>query len=247
MFKVALCDDHRESLAGTQALLKDYLVKHPKYYGDIHSFSAPDKLLSTLEAGSLFDIYLLDIVMPAIDGIKLAREIRSRDKQSSIIYLTSSPDYAVQSYSVQALHYLLKPVNAEDFSDAMTRAVTHWENNKGRIFPLRTKGGAEVIHVSSMVYIEYRNHRLYANMMDGRTVESVSMRESFDHLLGDLLAEPGLLKVGASYLVNFHYIRKVESKNILLATGQMLPLPRTMATEVKKKFMEFLLRGGNMK
>ena len=88
----------------------DLAHKLPTAYWDFRTYlkSAHPEFLEAFEEH--YDIYLLDVVMPGLNGIELAKEIRSSDKAADIIFLTSSPEFAVESYTVKASNYLVKPV-----------------------------------------------------------------------------------------------------------------------------------------
>lgn len=240
MLSIAICDNDTQNCAKTHRLVDNYLQKQSGPTWNICNFSTPTALLHALQDGFSFDIYLLDTLLPGMTGIELAKEIRVLNRQAPIIFLSASADYAVDSYSVQALHYLLRPLSEVDFSDAMERALSQYMTNKNRTFPLRTKNGIEVLPILSMVYIEYQNHKLFVHLSDGSCMESISNRQSFDDLLGNLLNEPCIAKISVSYVVNFHHVKHMDSKKLLLTSGKELPLSRKIATGIKSRFSDFL-------
>lgn len=107
--KIAVCDDNENELTRIKELLDAYASRNNQNF-IIKCFSSSVELASTAEFEK-YDIYILDIIMPVMDGISLAREIRTFDKSSPVIFLTSSPEFAVESYTVKAFNYLLKPVD----------------------------------------------------------------------------------------------------------------------------------------
>ena len=109
--KIAICDDNEAELNRIRELLEIYACdKGQKFF--IKCFTSSVELASTAEFEK-YDIYFLDIIMPVMDGINLAREIRAFDRFSPVIFLTSSPEFAVESYTVKAFNYLLKPIIKE--------------------------------------------------------------------------------------------------------------------------------------
>lgn len=115
--KIALCDDDEKELAGLKTMLHHYGAKHHKPLTYKEYTSSVE--LASQAPKERFDLYLLDIIMPRLTGVELAREIRSFDKAASIIFLTTSPEFAVESYTVKATNYLMKPVQEETFFAAM--------------------------------------------------------------------------------------------------------------------------------
>ena len=130
MIKIAFCDDDMEVLHQMNELLDRYRVERNE---DITyaAFQSPFELLTEIEKGIRPDILFLDVVMPGQNGMDVAKEIRQYDTNMKIIFLTSSPEFAVESYSVGAYFYQLKPIWEESFfrlmdavlSGACTKAV----------------------------------------------------------------------------------------------------------------------------
>lgn len=114
MIKIAFCDDDMEVLHQMNELLDRYRVERNE---DITyaAFQSPFELLTEIEKGIRPDILFLDVVMPGQNGMDVAKEIRQYDTNMKIIFLTSSPEFAVESYSVGAYFYQLKPIWEESF------------------------------------------------------------------------------------------------------------------------------------
>ena len=109
MLHIAICDDEQEQLALSEKLLQEYHELHPELNLRVDTFSSGAALLEHLRTTGSFDIYLLDILMPGENGIELGLKIRKTDQCGRIFYLTTSPDYAIDSYLTKASQYLLKP------------------------------------------------------------------------------------------------------------------------------------------
>ena len=107
MLRIAICDDEENQLRKTAALLEDYLRIRPECSGQVETFLAGETLLKRAEAAGGFDLYILDILMPDLSGIDVGRKLRQLENGGEIIYLTTSNDFAADSYEVQAFFYLL--------------------------------------------------------------------------------------------------------------------------------------------
>ena len=114
MIHIAICDDSKQERQILAALFKRYQELHATPL-QIHIFQNGFSLLDAIDQGKRFDITILDILMPGENGIEIARNIRASGTDTEIIFLTSSPEYAVDSYEVKAQNYLLKPVTEEKF------------------------------------------------------------------------------------------------------------------------------------
>ena len=140
MIKVAFCDDDLSVLKELSVLMDRYRVERNQdiTYAAFHS---PLELLSEVERGTRLDIIFLDVLMPGQDGISAAREIRKYDTSVKIIYLTSSSEYAVDSYEVGAYFYQLKPIWQESFYRLMDSVLRECRKNEKNSLILRCKTG----------------------------------------------------------------------------------------------------------
>ena len=128
MLTIAICDDQKEQLKRTAELLHAYLNARPTLQGRIFTFTNGAALLAHAESQNGFDIYLLDILMPGLDGIQTGPRLRELGDGGEIIYLSSSNEYALDSYDVRAFFYLLKPIEAQSFFTCWT---ARWKSSPG--------------------------------------------------------------------------------------------------------------------
>ena len=139
MFHVALCDDEAAQRQLTHKLLDSYFSSRGAA-AKIWEFPDGQGLLNALP-DKTFDLYLLDIVMPEMDGIDLGLELRKADQNSVILYLTSSPDFALQGYSVKAASYLLKPIQEEKLFSALDDALKTMSDRRTQSMMVKTAEG----------------------------------------------------------------------------------------------------------
>ena len=112
MIKAAFCDDDLSVLNELHVLMDNYRVERNQEI-TYTAFHSPLELIAQIEKGMRFDILFLDVLMPGVNGIETAQEIREYDSAMKIIFLTSSAEYAVESYTVNAYFYQLKPLAGE--------------------------------------------------------------------------------------------------------------------------------------
>ena len=110
MLRIAVCDDEEEHLKRTALLLEGYFQSRPGLHGQVETFRSGGALLERAKDAGGFDLYVLDILMPELSGIDTGRRLRALAGGGEIVYLTSSNDFAADSYDVRAFFYLLKPV-----------------------------------------------------------------------------------------------------------------------------------------
>jgi len=106
MLKIAICDDRADELQRLSALAHTY-IEGKKIESEITEFQHPDELLSAIDKDN-YHIYLLDMVMPMYNGIEVGMTVRRMDRHAQIIYATTEPQYALNSFSVNPLDYLIR-------------------------------------------------------------------------------------------------------------------------------------------
>lgn len=244
MIQIAICDDQTEELERIYSMAETYHVLHPELNISFRKFRSGVDLLESIKAHKHFDIYLLDILMPKADGIEVGAAIREKDDTAGIIYLTSSPDYALQSYQVDAEGYLLKPFDEENLFATLDKVITKLDAEDQRRLVVRTSNeGIESIPYSRLLYLEYYQHRLIAHTTDHGKTQSIYYRKSFKELTASL-TDSRFVKISASTIVNMQHIRNITSRDALLSTGEILNISRIYITEARKTFMDYLLDRG---
>lgn len=153
MLQIAFCDDDIDELSNLAELI-DLYREERNLACQYTVFPNGLDLLSALEKGKKYDIYCLDILMPGYTGIDVAKEIRGLDKTAPIIFFTSSPEFALDSYSVKAINYILKPISKEKlFSafDEILEKIKTEENNDAII--VKSKESIQKILISNLVLL----------------------------------------------------------------------------------------------
>lgn len=242
MLQIALCDDRVEELERVTGLAEKYARLHPELDSVIRPFQSGYDLLECVKNRGGFDLYLLDVMMPEPDGLAVGEAIRERDKNAMLVYLTSSPDYAVASYRVRAMDYLLKPVEQEALFALLDRAAEQARSALPSV-TVRTRDGLVVVPLAEIVTVESGNHAARYVLADGRELTTGAIR-SFDEAVSLLLAEPRFLRVGASFVVNMLYVDSMTKDQLTLRGGMKVPIPRLKRGEVRQAFLDFMLQRG---
>ena len=244
MIKIAFCDDDMEVLHQMNELIDRYRVERNE---DITyaAFQSPFELLTEIEKGIRPDILFLDVVMPGQNGMDVAKEIRQYDTNMKIIFLTSSPEFAVESYSVGAYFYQLKPIWEESFfrlmdavlSGACTKAVIAEKKNS---LILRSKDGITRIDLQQLEYCEVLGRKLLFHLENGAVLESAG---SLDDLAGQLMQYSNFFRPHRSFLVNMEYIQNISSRSIKMVNDAEIPIPHGKCSEIKNTYMEYAFNG----
>lgn len=237
--KIAFCDDDLSILNQITVLLGKYRAERNL---DIRytAFQSPLELLAEIEKGMRLDILFMDVIMPGENGIETAKEIRKYDTNVKIIFLTSSEEFAVQSYTVGAYFYQLKPIWEESFFRLMDMAVSECKKEELHSLILRCKTGIVRVELERLEYCEVIGRTVLFHMRDGKIFEKAG---SLDELWGQLLLFENFLRPHRSYIVNMDYIQTMSYKAIIMSDGADIPLPRGKYSEFKDKYLEYVFNG----
>lgn len=235
MIKVAFCDDELAVLKELSILIDKYRVERNQEI-EYAAYNSPLELLNVIEKGMRFDALFLDVVMPGENGIEVAKEIRQYDNNVKIVFLTSSAEFAVQSYTVGAYFYQLKPIWEESFFRLLDSAISECEKEQQYSLILRCKTGIARIELDKLEYCEVIGRTLLFHMADGTLLERVG---SLDELSGQLMQFDNFLRPHRSYLINMKYIQNISSKVITLTCLVQIPIPHGKYSEIKDIYLEY--------
>lgn len=215
--RIGICDDQKE----IREILTD---KVKKYYPaeDIAAYSSGEELLA---ARKLPDILFLDVQMPEKDGMETARELRKRDRQMIIIFVTVTEDYVFQSFDVGAFHYLIKPLEEEKFEEVLQKAVRQVRERDSedagagkerQSLIVTSKGQHITVPVQEIVYAEVFNRKIILHTMDA-DIEYYGKLKELEKKAGEDFYRPH-----RAYLINLNFVRKYNAGAIYLKRGQAL-------------------------
>ena len=128
-YKIAVCDDMEEDVKYISSAVNQWAEKE-NIMVDIETFPSAESFLSRYAEQKAFDILLLDIEMPSMNGVELAKRIRKENDAVQIIFITGYTDYIAEGYEVSALHYLVKPLSETKLFKVLNRAVLKIRKNE---------------------------------------------------------------------------------------------------------------------
>lgn len=213
----AICDDSVVDSNYVKELVTQW-ANYKKYQVNIDIFSSAEAFIFHYVENKEYDVLLLDIEMGNMDGVTLARQIRKSNKSVQIVFITGYSDYIAEGYDVEALHYLMKPLNKEKLYDVLDRAVNKMMQNEKHLV-LNTFDEMIRIPLHEIIYIEVdRNY--------------VTVHSNKDYTVKKTLAEiekeldERFFRIGRSAIVNLKYISRVTKTDVYLNNGIILQLPR---------------------
>ncbi len=224
-------------VARVQALAECFAGEHPEFPLSIRTFFSSFDLLEYLNQNGGFDLYLLDILMPQMKGVELAERIRARNEAAEILFLTSSPEYALDAFDVAACGYLLKPVHKERFGKALLAAASRLARPENPSLLLKTREGMRKILFRELVMVESFNHQRVCTLTDGsKAVTADTLASLMERLSGD----SRFFSPHRAYIINMEYIAALNAADLLLSTGQRVPVARTSYAALKQAYVAYL-------
>lgn len=241
MIRLALCDDEAGQREIIGNLLLEYAAARPSPVVKLSVFSSGQDLLDAAAECGGFDLYVLDIVMPGLNGIELGTRLRELHSGGAIIYLSVSPEYAVDSYAVRAFYYLMKPAEPEKLFPVLDQALAALEKKKAACVAVRTKDGLERVRLDEIVYAELAGRTVRYHLADGTSLDSVTVRGPFQEEAAPLLADDRFFLCGASFTVNLFYVTAIERRALRMDGGIRVPLARGLASLARQRWSDYWL------
>jgi len=232
--KVAICDDIQKELGKISAALDAYAKAHPELCFDIDKYDTAIDILNVIEKEKTYDIALLDICMPGILGTDIAEVMLSKNPDAGIIFLTTSDEYAVKAFAMNATHYLLKPFTQEQFDEALDRAVRKMAVQD--FLSLACVDGMYRVRINEIVSIESQNHYLSMVLSSG---EILRLRRKLSQMFEEMQEYPEFIWIGVSYIINLSFVRKISGSTVEMTNGAKIPIPRRSSEQVQKAYMDF--------
>lgn len=235
--KVAICDDDILELDKIREILTGFIsVKQAEYDITLETFTDGFELLSFINRISPFDLIVLDIIMPVINGIDVAAEIRKTNNDCKIIFLTSSPEFAVNSYKVKAFYYLLKPYKKQELLDSLDRAMISVLDEQSKSVVIKGKTGLRRIPLHMIEYIESVKHTLNFHLSGSETIPCYAKMEEFREYL---LSDRRFIQCHQSFIVNMSRIAQITNKIFVLQDKTLIPISRTVYSQVKQAYIQY--------
>ncbi|MCL1883414.1 MAG: LytTR family DNA-binding domain-containing protein [Defluviitaleaceae bacterium] len=240
MFKIAVCDDvplHAKLIMG---ILDMYNEERPGVRLRAAIFGSSEKLLESLSKGHAYDMFLLDIIMPNIDGISLAQQIRMLDENVPVVFITQSSDNALNAFGVSAVQYIVKPVTKAALFNVLDKIIATKKPESDNIITVSAPGRVIALFHSSIVVAENSSRTLRFHLNTGEVVESKAIRTTFSAALEGLLKDSRFLFVHQSYVINMMHVKELRSSMVLMNNGIEVPIPRPKYSAIKKAYLKYV-------
>ena len=227
--RIAVCDDEELFRIEFKTILDKVLV-NSEY--DIDTFSGGSSLYEAF-IKEPFDLVFLDIEMPGIDGITLAKRLRAVSENVNIVFLTSHIEYALEGYEVNALRYLVKPVDINKLGEVL-KYIQDKKNNSRQIM-VKQEGEDIVIDLSDVIYIESmdKNVRIVTSKKEYITRYNISDYE-------EELKNNGFFRIHRSYLISLSKVKKIVKNDVVMDGDISLPVSRSNVKALKEALYSYV-------
>ena len=233
MYQVAICEDEPVMRNRLREFCSAILTEKPIEH-EISVFSSAEEFEeASTSSSSRFDVLLLDIELGGKSGMELAHEMRERGNRISIIFITGSEEYLLEGYSIQPIHYLLKPISKEKVAEALKidLDLNYHKNN----IVLQKGAKTVILPVDDIVYIESLDHKVIVHSTREEHIFKWSLSE-----IAQRLPENMFCRVHNSYIVNMKHIVEFTRSEIVLSNGFRLPIGRKYYVVLQKRFVRYI-------
>lgn len=227
---IVVCDDSLNIINEIKEMLNEYsAIKNVPL-----EISAFDNGKSVIDSNENYNIAILDVEMPDMNGIALGEELRKRNKQIVLIYLTAHSQHLDSALNLNAARFFEKPIDKDRFFSGMDNAIERIDNTTINFFIRDDKTQVRVT-AESIVYIEI-SHRKTKVVTEDKTYFTTHTFDYFkDRLVSSIFAQPH-----KSYIINFNFITAYERGEIVLDGRYKIPVSRSKQTEFHKSFVRFM-------
>ena len=228
--KIVVCDDNLNIVNEIKKMLNEYsAVRNVPL-----EISAFDNGNAVLDSNDNYNIAILDVEMPDMNGIALGEELRKRNKQIVLIYLTAHSQYLDSALNLNAARFFEKPIDKDRFFSGIDNAIERIDNTTINFFIRDDKTQVRVT-AESIIYIEISHRKTKVVTEDKEYFTTHTLDYFKDRLVSSIFAQPH-----KSYIINFNFITAYERDEIVLDGQYKIPVSRSKQTEFHKFFVRFM-------
>ena len=230
MLKIATVEDD----ANFAAKLKSYIEKYSQKYNINYNCDSYKNGLELLQNKPVYDIIFMDIKMPHLNGMETAKKLREWDKNCALIFVTNMAQYAIKGYEVNALDFILKPLEYYEFEIKLKKAIDYYQKHKNVKINIDLGNMIKRVSIEDIYYIEVMDHLLMYHIKDDifETYGKLKQIEKQFQL-------NNFVRCHQSYLVNLKHVMEVHGDYIIVNTDK-IPVSRRKKKKFMKRFTDYM-------
>lgn len=234
VFQIAVCDDEKYDLEQVINMTKE-ILESEKFSYEILPFESSRKLLEAVEEGNKeYHLLILDVLMEELNGVDLARRLRRIGENMMIIFVSSSPDFALTGYEVEAVRYLVKPVREEKLREALLHCKKHFLRKKEIL--VNFSNGIHRVPLDKLSYVEICKRGTILNV-EG---EQIIARNSISEIEQEV-KPAGFCRCHQSFLVNLSYVKAIRRYELSLHGNIKIPVSKSRYDSTREKLLHYAL------
>ncbi|MDN4618083.1 LytTR family DNA-binding domain-containing protein [Paenibacillus sp. PsM32] len=243
-YRVAICDDDQQQRELVQHMLMTLSMKTSIDF-EIDYFESGESLVSYYENNQQpFHILILDIEMGGINGIQTAQKIRDlKHLDEQIVFLTSYPDYMIESFDVVTFQYLLKPIAVSTFEEKILKVCQYFQSLDKRILIIKSDYEEVVLKYDDIISIEAVKSLTMKNKLHVVTLQQTHTTKGIISNYATALKQYHFLQIHRSIIINLLHVKKFAGGMVLMSNGVELPIGRSKVKEVKDVYTKFMITG----
>lgn len=231
-YKIGICDDDAAQRAYLAEIVADWTRKR-HHLTEVKQYSDAKAFLFEYAEEKDFDILLLDIEMPEVSGIELAKTVRRENAGVQIVFVTGYYEYFSDGFDVSALHYLVKPVDAGKLLPVLDRAAENLSCRQ-RCVLVSTPDADRKLSLGDILYVEAQNVYVIVHTVRGNYRTRSTLAKFAQQL------DETFFKVHRSYVAGLKYIMKITRSGITMTNGDQIPISRGMYDQVHAALVKYL-------
>ena len=232
--RIALCDDDEKALLKNQEILKECLCEC-KIAAEIKTYQSSDFLLYDIQENNYFDLLLLDIEMPRINGMQIARDVKKLSPESLVIFITSHSEYAIDSFELSVFRYIEKGPNIkEKLSYALIDGLNYIEIQKDQMYTIITPTRYERIPYRKILYMQKDGKYTVLTTLNGETQVRKSLTEVYEEIKSE-----EFVYIDRSCIVNLVHLMRIEKMDAVMRNGVSLPISKKRLGILKDLINEY--------
>ena len=232
--RIAVCDDNAQDIEK----IKRYTIRMIEYAVDYEFFTKPEELVATyMKAEQKPDMYILDIEMPGMDGLAVAKKIRTYDSKALIVFLTSYTKYMPDVFEVVTFDFIPKPITEERLRLLFVKAESYL-NMTNQTFSFSYRKSRYSLKFDEILYLEKKGRQAIIHTKDNTYQTNMNLNEIWENL-----NEKSFAAVHGSFIVNLKHIKTFSGTQVILRDGTELTVSRSYKKSLAEKYITFV-KGG---